>query len=50
MVGDRDNRRRTTRYVFIVGGTTFSWVSKMQNIAAVSIVEVEYVVAIEASK
>ena len=26
MGGDRDNRRRTTGYVFIVGGTTVSWV------------------------
>ena len=28
MVGDRDNRRSTTGYVFTIGGTTFSWVSK----------------------
>ena len=25
MVGDRDNRRSTTTYVFNVGGTTVSW-------------------------
>ena len=29
MAGDRDNRRSTTRYVFTVGGTTVSWVSKI---------------------
>eukprot|EP00253_Pinus_taeda_P017354 PITA_17354 len=48
--GDRDNRRSTTRYVFNVGGTTVSWVSKLQSVVALSIMEVEYVVAIEASK
>jgi hypothetical protein len=25
MAGDKDNRRRTTRYVFTIGGTTVSW-------------------------
>ena len=29
MVGDRDNRRSTTGYVFTVGGTTISWVAKL---------------------
>ena len=36
MVGDRDNRRSTTGYVFIVGGTTVSWVSKIQSVVALS--------------
>ena len=29
MTGNRDNMRRTIGYVFVVGGTTVSWVSKM---------------------
>ena len=29
MAGDRDNRRSTRGYVFTVGGTTVSWVSKL---------------------
>ena len=28
MAGDTDNRRSTTGYVFTLGGTTVSWVSK----------------------
>eukprot|EP00253_Pinus_taeda_P003747 PITA_03747 len=50
MTGDRDNRRSTTRYVFIVGGTRVSWVSKIQSVVALSTTEVEYVAATEASK
>ena len=50
MVGDRDKRRSTTRYVFIVGGTTVSWVSKIQSVVALSTTEAEYVAATEASK
>eukprot|EP00253_Pinus_taeda_P032625 PITA_32625 len=48
MAGDRDNRRSTTRYVFTVGGTTVSWVSKIQSVAALSTTEAEYVAATEA--
>jgi len=32
MACDRDNRRITTRYVFIVGGTTVSWVSNCKTL------------------
>ena len=39
MVGDKDNMRSTTRYVFIVGGTTVSWVSKIQSVVALSTTE-----------
>eukprot|EP00253_Pinus_taeda_P003687 PITA_03687 len=46
----RDNRRSTTGYVFTIGGTTVIWVSKLQSIVALSTIEAEYVVAIEASK
>ena len=50
MVGDRDNRRRTTGYVFTVGGTTVSWVSKLQSVVTLSTTEAKYVAATEASK
>ena len=50
MAGDRDNRRSTTGYVFTVGGTTVSWVSKIQSVVALSTTESEYVAATEASK
>ena len=36
MAGDRDNRRSTTGYVFTVGGTVVSWVSKIQSVVALS--------------
>ena len=50
MVGDRDNKRSTTGYVFIVGGTTVSWVSKIQSVVALSTTEAEYVATTQASK
>ena len=50
MASDRDNRRSTTGYVFTVGGTTISWVSKIQSVVALSTTEVENVAATEASK
>jgi hypothetical protein len=50
MVGDKDSRRSTTKYVFTVGGTTISWVSKLQKVVALSTMKAEYVVATEASK
>jgi len=31
MAGDIDSRRSTTRYVFTVGGTGVSWISKLQK-------------------
>ena len=50
MVGDKDNRRSTTGYVFTVGGTTISWVSKLQSVGALSTTEAEYVASTEARK
>ena len=50
MAGDKDSRRRTTRYVFSVGGTSVSWISKLQQVVALSTTKVEYVAATEASK
>ena len=40
MAGDRDNMRSTTGYVFVVGGTTISWVSKIQSVVALSTTEI----------
>jgi hypothetical protein len=50
MAGDKDSRRSTTRYFFTIGGTTISWISKLQKVVALSTTEAEYVVATEASK
>jgi hypothetical protein len=36
MVGDKDSRRITTGYVFTIGGTTVSWISKLQKVVALS--------------
>jgi hypothetical protein len=50
MEGDKDSRRNTIVYVFIVGGTTLSWISKMKKVFVVSTIEGEYVVSTEATK
>jgi hypothetical protein len=50
MAGDKDSRRSITGYVFTIGGTTVSWISKLQKVVALSTTEAKYVVAIEASK
>jgi hypothetical protein len=50
MVGDKDSRRSTTGYVFTIGGTIVSWISKLQKVIALSTIEAEYVAATEASK
>jgi hypothetical protein len=50
MAGDKDSRRSTTGYVFTIGGTAVSWISKLQKVVALSTTEVEYVAATEASK
>ena len=43
-------RKSTTEYVYTLGGTTISWVSKLQKIVALSTIKAEYVAIIEASK
>jgi hypothetical protein len=50
MASDKYSRRSTTRYVFIVGVTTISWILKLQKVVALSTMEAEYVATIEASK
>jgi hypothetical protein len=50
MAGNKDSRRSTTGYVFTIGGTVVSWISKLQKVVSLSTMEAEYVVATEASK
>jgi hypothetical protein len=50
MAGDKDRRRSTIGYVFTIGGTTVSWIFKLQKFFALSTTEAEYVAATEASK
>ena len=50
MAGDKDRRRSTTRDDFTVGGTTVTWISKLQKVVALSSTEAEYVAATKASK
>ena len=39
MASDKGGRRRTTRYIFTVGGTIASWISKLQKVVALSTME-----------
>ena len=41
--GDQDERNSTTGYVFYLGSTTFTWMSKRQSIVVLSTCEAEYV-------
>jgi hypothetical protein len=50
MAGDKDSRRNTTGYVFTIGGTTVSWILKLQKVVALSTIEAKYVATTEASK
>jgi hypothetical protein len=50
MAVDKDSRRSTTGYVFTIGGTKVSWISKLQKAIALSTIESKYVVSIKASK
>jgi hypothetical protein len=50
MVGNKDSRKSTTGYVFTIGGTTVSWISKLQKVVALSTIKAEYVAATGASK
>ena len=50
MEGDKYSRRSTTRYVFTIGGTSVSWLSKLQKFVSLSTTEAKYVVSTEASK
>lgn len=47
--GDRDQRKSTTGYVFMINGATVSWRTKLQKCVAMSSVEAEYIAAAAAS-
>ena len=49
-VGDLDQRRSTSGYVFSLFGGTVSWMSKRQSVVALSTTEAEYMAATHASK
>jgi hypothetical protein len=42
---DLDERKSTTRFVFFMGNTSFTWSSKKQSIVTLSSCEAEYVAA-----
>jgi hypothetical protein len=50
MEGDNDSMRITTGYVFTIGGIIVSLILNLQKVVALSTMEAEYVVSIEASK
>ena len=50
MAGDVDGRKSITRYVYTLGGTIITWISKLQKIVSFSTTEAEYVTITEASK
>jgi hypothetical protein len=50
MAGDKYSKRSTTWYVFTIGGTTISWISKLKKVVAISKIEAEYVAPTKASK
>uniref|UniRef100_A0A2N9FSS1 Retrovirus-related Pol polyprotein from transposon TNT 1-94 n=1 Tax=Fagus sylvatica TaxID=28930 RepID=A0A2N9FSS1_FAGSY len=50
LAGDVDTRKSTTSYVYTLGGTAVSWVSRLQKIVALSTTKAEYVAVTEAGK
>ena len=42
-VGDLNNRRSTSRFVFMLGSRAVSWSSKKQSVVALSTIEAEYI-------
>jgi hypothetical protein len=39
MAGDKDSRRSTIGYVFIIGGIAVSWILKLQKVVTLSTME-----------
>ncbi len=48
--GDLEDRRSTTRFVFMIGGRAISWSSKRQPTIALSTTEAEYMANTQATK
>ena len=49
-MSDKDSRKSTSGYVFMLGGGVISWRSIKQECTSDSTSEVEYIVACEAAK
>ena len=49
-VGNLDQERSTTGYVFTIAECIISWKVELQDTVALSMMEAEYMAAIEASK
>ena len=49
-VGNTDNRKSTSGYVFTYGGGTISWRSKLQEYTTLSTIEFEYITTSDATK
>jgi hypothetical protein len=49
-VGDLEDRRSNTRFVFMMGGGAIYWNSKRQPIIVLSITKTEYMASTEATK
>ena len=50
LCGDVDSSKSTSRYIYTIGGTTLSWMSRFQKCVSLSSIEVEYVAIAEAGK
>ena len=50
MDGDVDGKKSTIGYMYTLGGTTISWVSKLRKIVALSTIEAEYMAVTKATK
>ena len=48
--GDVDSSKSTSRYIYTIGGTTLSWMSRLQKCVSLSSTEAEYVAIDEAGK
>ena len=48
--GDVDSSKSTSGYIYTIGGTTVSWISRLQKCVSLSSIEVEYVAIAEARK
>ena len=48
--GDVDSSKSTSGYIYTIGGTTVSWMSKLHKCVSLSSTEAEYVSIAEAGK
>ena len=48
--GDVDSSKSTSGYIYTIGGTTVSWISRLQKCVSLSSTEAEYVAIAEAGK